>query len=158
MKLVQCVATAVLLTTVLFAGVGAEAQQAAPAGPTLSAVRARGVLVCGTSTGFAGFSVMDSQGRNRGLDADLCVALAAAVFGDPARIRWERLAGRTCVSPVGMLKAERANRGAKAVWDAVGSAQGERRDTRPALRQRLTPAVGTRTRADARWILEGDTA
>lgn len=95
MKLVQRVATAALLTAGLFAGAGAQAQQAAQAGPTLSAVRARGVLVCGTSTGFAGFSVMDSQGRNRGLDADLCVALTAAVLGDPARIRWERLTGQT---------------------------------------------------------------
>ncbi len=95
MKRSLSLAAAGMLLAGLFATSAAEAQQPAPAGPTLSAVRARGLVLCGTSTGFAGFSVMDTQGRNRGLDADLCVALAAAIFGDPARIRWERLTGQT---------------------------------------------------------------
>ncbi|MCK8786678.1 amino acid ABC transporter substrate-binding protein [Roseomonas sp. NAR14] len=71
----------------LLSAAGAAAQTAA-AGPTLAAVRARGVLVCGTSTGAPGFSVLDNRGENRGLDADLCKALAAAVLGDPTKIRW----------------------------------------------------------------------
>ena len=56
MRLVQRVANSALLATALFAGVGAQAQRAAPAGSILSAVVARGVLVCGTSTGFVGFT------------------------------------------------------------------------------------------------------
>ncbi len=64
----------------------AEAQPQS-AGPTLAAVRQRDLLVCGTSTGAAGFSLPDSRGEYRGLDNDLCRALAGAVLGD-AKIRW----------------------------------------------------------------------
>jgi general L-amino acid transport system substrate-binding protein len=66
----------------------AMAQQAQAAGPTLATVRARDLLVCGTSTGTPGFSMPDSRGEYRGIDSDLCRALAAAVLGDPAKIRW----------------------------------------------------------------------
>lgn len=55
---------------------------------TLAAVRARGTLVCGVSQGFAGFSAPDSRGEQRGLDADYCRALAAAVLGDPTKVRF----------------------------------------------------------------------
>jgi general L-amino acid transport system substrate-binding protein len=61
------------------------------AGPTLAAVKARDVLVCGASTGVPGFSLPDSRGEYRGLDSDLCRALAAATLGDPAKIRWAPL-------------------------------------------------------------------
>ena len=65
----------------------ARAQAQAP-GPTLAAVKARDILVCGTSTGAAGFSLPDSRGVYRGIDTDLCRAVAAAVLGDAAKIRW----------------------------------------------------------------------
>ena len=61
---------------------------AAKAGPTFDAVRARGTLVCGVNQGVAGFSAPDSRGEYRGLDADFCRALAAAIFGDPAKVRF----------------------------------------------------------------------
>ncbi|TDH60178.1 amino acid ABC transporter substrate-binding protein [Dankookia rubra] len=79
------------LAVTLCAGV-AWAQPQAP-GPTLSAVKQRDILVCGTSTGSAGFSTPDSRGEYRGLDADLCRATAAAVLGDPAKVRWVPLIG-----------------------------------------------------------------
>jgi general L-amino acid transport system substrate-binding protein len=63
------------------------AQPQAP-GPTLAAVKGRDILACGTSTGAAGFSLPDSRGEYRGIDADLCRAVAAAVLGDAAKIRW----------------------------------------------------------------------
>jgi general L-amino acid transport system substrate-binding protein len=62
----------------------AIAQQA----PTFDAVRARGVLNCGVSTGVAGFSNPDSQGVWRGLDVDGCRAVAAALFGDATKVRF----------------------------------------------------------------------
>ena len=37
---------------------------------TLDTVKQRGQLVCGVSTGFAGFSAPDSQGNYKGLDVD----------------------------------------------------------------------------------------
>ena len=73
---------------VALAALPATAQQPQPPGPTLSAVKQRDLLVCGTSTGAAGFSLPDSRGEYRGLDSDLCRAVAAATLGDPRKIRW----------------------------------------------------------------------
>jgi general L-amino acid transport system substrate-binding protein len=66
---------------------------AAPAAPTstLDAVRARGHVQCGVNTGLAGFSAPDSKGVWRGIDVDVCRAVAAAVFGDPNRVRFTPL-------------------------------------------------------------------
>ena len=54
---------------------------------TLDAVKQRGYLQCGLTTGFAGFSAPDDQGRWRGLDVDLCRAIAAAVLGDSEKYK-----------------------------------------------------------------------
>ena len=56
-------------------------------GATLDVVKKRGEVVCGTTTGFAGFSAPDAQGVWRGLDVDLCRAVAASVFGDAGKIK-----------------------------------------------------------------------
>ncbi|MBD0274232.1 MAG: amino acid ABC transporter substrate-binding protein, partial [Acetobacteraceae bacterium] len=61
-------------------GLGA-AGGAAQAGQTFDALRGRATLNCGVNVGIAGFSLPDSQGVWRGMDADLCRGLAAAVFG-----------------------------------------------------------------------------
>lgn len=58
---------------------------------TIDTIKQRGQLVCGVSTGFAGFSVPDSQGNFRGLDADYCRAMSAAIFGDPTKVRFVAL-------------------------------------------------------------------
>jgi general L-amino acid transport system substrate-binding protein len=58
------------------------------AGQTLDGVRQRGVLACGVNVGVAGFSLPDSQGVWRGMDADLCRAVSAAVLGDPNKVRF----------------------------------------------------------------------
>ena len=54
---------------------------------TLETVRERGELHCGVTTGFAGFSAPDSQGKWQGLDVDVCRAVAAAVLGDATRFK-----------------------------------------------------------------------
>lgn len=64
-----------------------QARAAAPAS-TLDAVRARGHLLCGINGGLAGFSAPDPSGRMRGLDADFCRAVAAAIFGDAEKVRF----------------------------------------------------------------------
>jgi general L-amino acid transport system substrate-binding protein len=76
-----------ILALLLLAGPVA-AQQTAPPGATLAAVRAKGLVDCGAHPGAPGFGVMDSRGVYRGLDADFCRAVAAAVLGDAERIRW----------------------------------------------------------------------
>jgi len=57
----------------------------------MDAIKSRGLLVCGVSTGAAGFSVPDSQGVMRGLDADSCRAVATAVLGDPNKVTFVAL-------------------------------------------------------------------
>ncbi|MGD9613968.1 MAG: amino acid ABC transporter substrate-binding protein [Alphaproteobacteria bacterium] len=63
---------------------------AAPAwaGPTLDKIKQAGSVVCGVNTGLAGFGQPDSQGRYSGLDIDICKAIAAAMFGDPEKVRY----------------------------------------------------------------------
>ena len=56
------------------------------AGETLDAVRMRGEVRCGVSTGLAGFSQANGSGEWSGLDVDFCRALAAAVVGDSSRV------------------------------------------------------------------------
>jgi general L-amino acid transport system substrate-binding protein len=64
------------------------APPAARARQTLDGVRSRGILACGVNVGVAGFSLPDSQGVWRGMDADLCRAVAAALFNDPNKVRF----------------------------------------------------------------------
>ena len=56
--------------------------------PTLDAVRARGEVLCGTGGEIPGFSMVDSSGVMRGLDADYCRAVAAATLGDANKVKW----------------------------------------------------------------------
>ena len=79
-------AAAVVAGAVL--GHGAAAQQPPAAPDTLEAVRARGQLACGVSTGVVGLSQADSRGEWRGIDADFCRAVSAAVLGDADRLRF----------------------------------------------------------------------
>ena len=72
----------------LLAGTAAQAQT------TLERVKQRGQLICGTSTGIAGFSMADGQGNWSGLDVDVCRALAAAIFDDPAKVKFIPLASK----------------------------------------------------------------
>ena len=45
----------------------------------------------GVNTGLAGFSQPDSNGEWRGIDVDLCRAVAAALLGDGRKIRYTPL-------------------------------------------------------------------
>jgi general L-amino acid transport system substrate-binding protein len=67
---------------------GAFFSHGAFAQSTLEAVKSKGFVSCGTNTGLAGFSQPDSKGVWRGIDVDLCRAVAAAVFGDASKVRY----------------------------------------------------------------------
>lgn len=71
----------------------AQAQQA-PAGVALKAVKDRGMLQCGVSTGLAGFAIADQQGNWEGFDVDYCRAIAAAVFNDPKKVKFVPLSAK----------------------------------------------------------------
>jgi general L-amino acid transport system substrate-binding protein len=81
-----------MLYTYMAAGVVAatllSAAGAAHAGKDLDAVKARGQLICGVSTGVTGFAQADSQGKWTGLDVDTCRAVAAALFGEADKVKF----------------------------------------------------------------------
>jgi hypothetical protein len=63
--------------------------------PTLDAIRARGNVVCAMQTDNVRFSLPDSKGIWRGMDVDICPALATAVFADPSKIVVRPVTGMT---------------------------------------------------------------
>ncbi|MDV7338273.1 amino acid ABC transporter substrate-binding protein [Terasakiella sp. A23] len=81
MKKTMSVLTGALVAT----AVSATASMAAD---TLEAVKARGELLCGASTGLPGFSLPDEKGNWTGLDVDTCRAVAAAVLGDANKVKF----------------------------------------------------------------------
>lgn len=58
------------------------------AGKTLDTIKQRDQVVVGVSSGVAGFSAADSQGKWTGLDVDIGKAIAAAVLNDPEKVKW----------------------------------------------------------------------
>lgn len=74
-----CIACALLAPAALWAG------------PVLQGVLDRGLVRCGVSHGVAGFSSVGSEGRWRGLDVDVCRAVAAAVLGDANKVAFTPL-------------------------------------------------------------------
>ena len=61
------------------------------AGATLDAIQKKGFIQCGVSDGLPGFSVPDAHGKILGIDADVCRAVAAAVFGDASKVKFSQL-------------------------------------------------------------------
>ena len=55
---------------------------------TLDAAKTRAQILCGVSGQVPGFSLPDSQGVMRGLDADTCRAVAAAAIGDATKVKF----------------------------------------------------------------------
>lgn len=72
---------------IAFAAILSGLSMGAHAGPTFDAVKERGFVQCGVSTGIAGFSAADSKGEWTGIDVDLCKGIAAAMFGDATKFK-----------------------------------------------------------------------
>ncbi len=81
-----------LLAALLITGVTAFGPAPASAqgtgSATLDAVRSRGQLLCGVAGAVPGFSLPDSQGVMRGIDADSCRVVAAAALGDANKVKF----------------------------------------------------------------------
>ncbi|MBB6468362.1 amino acid ABC transporter substrate-binding protein [Aminobacter carboxidus] len=73
------------LAAAMLLAAAAGASAPAQAGATIDAIRQRGEVVCGVSTGIGGFSIADSSGQWTGLTTDFCRAVSAAVLGDAAK-------------------------------------------------------------------------
>ncbi len=57
----------------------------------LDLIKKRGELVCGVSGKIPGFSFLGKDGNYKGLDIEICQAIAAAVLGDKNRVQYRPL-------------------------------------------------------------------
>ena len=87
MKLQSAFAAAGMVLTSFVAAGSAQAA-------TLDDVLSKGFVQCGVSQGLPGFSNPDDKGEWRGLDVDLCRALAAAVLGDANKTKFTPLSSK----------------------------------------------------------------
>lgn len=71
---------------------GLVATPPAQAGSSVTAIRTRGSVLCGVAPGPPSYWT-DPQGQSRGIDYDLCRALAAALFGDARAFSLTELVG-----------------------------------------------------------------
>ena len=55
---------------------------------TLKRTKNRDAVHCGINSGLPGFSDMDEKGNWLGFDVDFCRAIAAAIFNDPAKVKF----------------------------------------------------------------------
>jgi general L-amino acid transport system substrate-binding protein len=81
-------------TTVLGAALALGLAVAESSAQTLKKVQDRGSLMCGVSQGLPGFSSPDDKGNWTGFDVDVCRAIAAAVFNDPAKVKFLPLSAK----------------------------------------------------------------
>ncbi len=84
------------LATILVVGGGAllATVGTAKAGATLDAIKKKGFVQCGVSTGLAGFSNPDDAGNWSGLDVDVCRGVAAALFGKVDAVKYTPLTSK----------------------------------------------------------------
>jgi general L-amino acid transport system substrate-binding protein len=66
----------------------------AEAGAIFDAIKDKGFVQCGVSTGLAGISNPDDAGNWSGIDVDVCRAIAAAVFGDADAVKFTPLTSK----------------------------------------------------------------
>jgi general L-amino acid transport system substrate-binding protein len=83
-RILATAAGAVLAAATLFGAAHAQGSGSA----TIDAIIKRGELNCGTAGNSPMFSLPDSQGVIRGLDADSCRAVAAAILGDAKKVKF----------------------------------------------------------------------
>ncbi len=83
-------------TTLVTAGILAASfiMSTVQAGETLDAVKKKGFVQCGVSSGLPGFSSANDKGEWTGLDVDVCRAVAAAVFGDDTKVKYSPLTAK----------------------------------------------------------------
>ena len=60
-------------------------------GSLLDTVMARGKVICGGRTDLLGFGYLDANGRNVGMDIDLCRAVSVALFNDTEAVEFVSL-------------------------------------------------------------------
>jgi general L-amino acid transport system substrate-binding protein len=87
------------VTKLALAAAIAVAASAASA-QTLNTIKSRGMVNCGANGTLGGFGLPDAQGNWTGLDVDFCRAIAAAVFNDPAKVKYTPLSSKDRFEPL----------------------------------------------------------
>ena len=78
-----------LLAGLMMGAAGVQPAAAQGSGSaTLDAVKGRGQVLCGIAGNVPGFSLPDSQGVMKGLDADSCRLIATAALGDVNKVKF----------------------------------------------------------------------
>ena len=77
-----------IAVALLLAAAANCAREPAPKPTRLETIRQRGTLGCGVEPAVPGFAEVDATGRYRGLDVDICRAMAAAIFGTAEKITY----------------------------------------------------------------------
>lgn len=77
------------LVTGAVALVAVVASMTSASATVLDSVKQRGVLNCGTDNTAPGFGYLNTRtGQMEGLDVDFCRAVAAAILGDPSKVKF----------------------------------------------------------------------
>ncbi|NNF97518.1 MAG: transporter substrate-binding domain-containing protein, partial [Halobacteria archaeon] len=82
---------ALIITTTLMLLITSGIVQA---GTTFDTVKKKAFVQCGVNTTLPGFSVADDKGNWTGLDVDICRAVAAAIFGNAAKVKYTPLTAK----------------------------------------------------------------
>jgi general L-amino acid transport system substrate-binding protein len=77
--------------TILPILIGAALAASTASAATLDDVKGKGFVQCGVTTGLLGFASPDDAGNWKGFDVDYCRAVAAAIFGDPTKVKFSPL-------------------------------------------------------------------
>ncbi len=77
-----------MVKKIVFAATALLILVSAAAASTLADVKKRGLLLCGSNPGLAGFGLPDGQGHWAGIDVDFCRAISAAIFGDAGKVKF----------------------------------------------------------------------
>src|SRR3954465_8471636 len=90
----QSITRGLLAAALAFFALPIAIPAAAQTPSTLEVVKKRGQVICGVNVGLGGFSLPDSQGKWKGLDVDMCGAVAAAVLGDATKTKFVPLSAQ----------------------------------------------------------------
>jgi len=78
----------IIVTACLITLLGSLITSFALAGDTLNRIRKNKVILCGVTEKLLGFAYQDQGGEWRGFNVDFCRAVAVAVLGDAAKVRF----------------------------------------------------------------------
>jgi general L-amino acid transport system substrate-binding protein len=77
--------------SIAVAGIACGLLAASASAATLDDVKSKGFVQCGVNTGLLGFGAPNDAGEWSGFDVDYCRAIAAAIFNDPAAVKFTPL-------------------------------------------------------------------